>query len=118
MAEELDRLEAVGLLDDARFAEEFAEHEVVRRLSGRRAIARGLASKGIDRATIARVLAGTADDEETRAARLAATRAAALRGLSPEVAFRRLVSLLVRRGYDAELARRVSRAALGADPDG
>jgi regulatory protein len=118
VAEELDRLEAVGLLDDGRFAQEFAEHELDRRLSGRRAVAEGLASKGIDRATIARVLAEIPGDEEERAARLAATRATSLRGLSREVAFRRLMSFLVRRGHDPELARRVCRTVLGADQDG
>ena len=54
--DELGRLEAVGLVDDERFAEEFADHALGRRLEGRRSVAASLASKGVDRGTIERTL--------------------------------------------------------------
>lgn len=114
--DELARLESVGLLDDERFAAEFAEHAVTSRRAGRRAIATSLAAKGIARATIERAVDGVGGDEEIRALDLARTRAARLRGLERGTAFRRLASFLVRRGYDGEVARRAARAALEIDP--
>ncbi|MBI2237794.1 MAG: RecX family transcriptional regulator [Actinobacteria bacterium] len=114
--DELARLESVALLDDERFAEEFAEHAVASRRAGRRAIVTSLAAKGIARDTIERVVARVDVDEEARALELARTRAARLRGLEPGVAFRRLASFLLRRGYDGEVARRAARAALEIDP--
>ena len=116
--EELGRLESVGLLDDGRFATEFAEHEVGRRRVGRGAVARSLSAKGVDRETIERVLGEIKGDEGERAAGLAADRARGLSGYPPNVAFRRLVSFLVRRGYEPDLARRTSLAALGLDRAG
>jgi len=116
--EELERLVSVGLLDDERFAVEFAEHQIERRRAGRRAVATALSAKGVDRATITRVLEEVQDDEGERAARLAADRARGLSGHPPDVAFRRLVSFLVRRGYEPDVARRASLAALGLDGAG
>lgn len=112
---ELDRLEAVGLLDDERFAREFAEHQFVTRLAGRRAVASGLAAKGVDRRAVDLVLAEAPGDDAERADDLARSRVERLRGVAPETAFTRLVSFLVRRGHDPETARRAARSALGLD---
>ncbi len=112
VGEELDRLESVGLIDDERFALEFAEHAATRRLSGRRAVVSSLGAKGVARDVIERALGEVGADEEVRAADLARIRAARLMGLPPEVAFRRLFSFLVRRGYASALARRAATDAL------
>ncbi|HSD48351.1 MAG TPA: regulatory protein RecX [Actinomycetota bacterium] len=112
---ELDRLEVVGLIDDERFAREFAEHQFVTRRAGRRAVASGLAAKGVDRQAVERALAEAAGDDAERADNLARSRVGRLRGLAPERAFARLVSFLVRRGHDPETARRAARSALGLD---
>jgi regulatory protein len=56
VAVELTRLEEVGLVDDARFATEFAEHALDRRLQGRRAVAADLSAKGVDRGLIEQTL--------------------------------------------------------------
>lgn len=112
VGEELDRLESVGLIDDERFALEFAEHAATRRLSGRRAVVSSLGAKGVARDVIERALGEVGGDEEARAADLARTRASRLMGLPPEAAFRRLFSFLVRRGYDSALARRAANDAL------
>ena len=109
---ELERLEAVGLVDDERFAREFTEHQLGARRAGRRAVASGLAAKGIDRATVERALAQAPGDDGARADELARARAGRLRGVPPEKAYARLVSFLVRRGHDPETARRAARAAL------
>jgi len=113
--DELARLEAVGLVDDERFAEEFVEHAVGRRLEGRRSVTSSLVAKGIDRGTIERTLEGVGTDDETRAVELAKLRAGRLRSVPPDAAYRRLVSFLARRGYDGGVARRAARLALALD---
>lgn len=112
---ELARLEGVGLLDDERFAREYAEHHLGSRLAGRRAVGSALAAKGIDRWTVELVLAEIGGDEAQRAEELARSRASRLAGLPPEKAYARLVSFLVRRGHDPDTARRVARAALAVE---
>jgi regulatory protein len=113
--DELARLEAVGLVDDERFAQEFVEHAVGRRLEGRRSVASSLVAKGIDRSTIDRTLDGVGTDDEARAVELAKLRAGRLRSVPPDAAYRRLVSFLARRGYDGGIARRAARLALALD---
>ena len=115
VAEELVRLQEAGLLDDERFAQEFAEHALRRRLSGRRAVASSLAAKGVSRPLVERALQDMGGDEDARAAELARSRASRLRGLAPEVAYRRLVSFLARRGYEGAVARRAAASALRPD---
>lgn len=112
---ELERLEAVGLVDDERFAREFAEHQLEVRHAGRRAVISGLAAKGIDRTTVERTLAQDSGDDRSRADDLARARAARLGTLPPEKAYARLFAFLVRRGHDAETARSAARGALGVD---
>jgi regulatory protein len=109
---ELDRLEEVGLVDDARFAAEFAEQALDRRLEGRRAVAAGLAAKGVDRRLIEETLQGASADDGDRLARLAQARAGRLGTLPPEAAYRRLVSFLVRRGHEPGAARAAAARAL------
>jgi regulatory protein len=114
--EELARLEAVGLVDDEAFARQVVEHELSVRRSGRRAIVGRLAAKGVDRGTIERSIddaGGEADAE--RALEVARERARRLTGLAPQQAFSRLMGFLARRGYDASVARRAAREALGID---
>ncbi len=115
VSEELERLEAVGLIDDEGFAREFAQHQVGVRGAGRRAVASGLAAKGIARSTIERTLAEVPGDDAERAGDLARVRAQRLQGLPPEKAYARLFAFLVRRGHDAETARSAARRALGVD---
>jgi regulatory protein len=117
VGDELERLTAVGLLDDARFAEELAGHAVGVKLAGRRAVASALAAKGVDRATIEATLEGIGGDERERAVELARTRVRRMAALPPETAYRRLVSLLVRRGYEGGTARWAAAAALRADAE-
>lgn len=115
--EELDRLEAVGLVDDASFARAVAEHQVNVRRAGRRAVVSALASKGVARATIEETLASLGDDEDGRAEVLANERARVLAGLPPDKAYTRLVGLLQRRGYDAAVARSAARSAVRGNSD-
>jgi regulatory protein len=112
---ELARLQEVGLLDDARFAAQFVEHALDRRLEGRRSIEANLFAKGLERGLIDEALQAAEGDDDGRLARLAEARADRLRGLPPETAHRRLVSFLVRRGHEAGAARAAATRALRLD---
>lgn len=114
---ELERLETVGLVDDEAFARAVAEDALGRRLEGRRGVARSLAARGIPGPLAAAVLEELGGDDEERAVQLARARAVRLRGVPVERAFPRLVAFLLRRGHEAEVARRAARRALGLDPD-
>lgn len=108
-------LEDTGLVDDRRFAEELVRSRAGRRLEGNRAIRTELRGKGVSQDVADEVLATVEGDEADRAFRLAASRAPRLASVQPEAAFRRLVGVLVRRGYAPDLARRAAANALGTD---
>ncbi len=112
----LERLERVGLIDDAAFARQLAEHRFGVKRSGSRAVTSELLAKGVAPAIVAEVVAevveGGALGEEERAEALARSRASRLGALEPAKAFQRLSSLLMRRGFGPEVARRAARRAL------
>jgi regulatory protein len=109
----LVRLERVGLIDDRDFARQVAEHRFGARHEGSRAVAGELLRKGVAPSIVAEVVAGEqGDSEELRAEELAGSRASRMQGLEPAKAFGRLSSLLMRRGYSPDLARRAARKAL------
>jgi regulatory protein len=108
----LTRLERVGLVDDEAFARQFAEHRFGSRKEGSRAVAQGLRAAGIAPSIAEAVFQDAPGNEEERAAQLARSRASRLSGVAPEKAFARLSSLLMRRGYGAEIARSAARKAL------
>jgi regulatory protein len=110
-------LEAVGLIDDERFARDYAEHHRRRGL-GRRGGLAALRAKGIER-DMAEEAVGeiNPEDEAERAFEVARGRLARLRAVTPDVAHRRTVAFLLRRGYDSIIAgTAVRRAAAEMDP--
>lgn len=117
----LDRFEEVGLVDDAAFARDWvAERQAVRGLA-RRALAQELRKKGIDDAVAREALDEVDPEAEVEAARMLVRRKLrSMRGLEEQVAVRRLVGLLARKGYDSGVSFRVVREELGAglvDPE-
>jgi len=112
----VDRLISSGLLDDERFARAVVRQEVTVRMAGRRAVGARLFARGVPREVVGEALEGLGD-EEARADALAASRAGRLRGLDPDVAFRRLVGFLARRGYAPSTARAAASRALGLGPE-
>jgi regulatory protein len=101
-AHAVGRLETEGLLNDAAFAREYAQTRISRGF-GRARIAADLSRKGVSRhdAELAVAEAG-GDDESARREQLLALarkRAAQLKGVHREVARRRLIGYLARRGY-------------------
>ncbi|HTQ20410.1 recombination regulator RecX [Mycobacterium sp.] len=113
----LDRLAAVGLVDDAAFAEQWVQARRSSAGKGRRALAAELHTKGVDNDVITKVLAGIdGGAERERAEQLvrAKLRRENLDGDQMRVA-RRLVAMLARRGYDQTLASDVVGAQLALE---
>ena len=115
VAEELERLEQVGLLDDEAFARAVVESRMGFRGESRRVVAGKLAQAGVAADVAILALDQAPEAEEERAQRLADAKAPRLGSLEPQVAFQRLYGLLARRGYGHEIARRVAGRALAAD---
>ncbi|CAB4651094.1 MAG: hypothetical protein F2621_06105 [Actinobacteria bacterium] len=98
--EEISTLERQGLIDDVELASNLVDKYVVRQGLGRRGAADKMRQRGISPSVIAGALEGVSnEDESARLRELAQDRARALRSLAPEVAKRRLVAYLQRRGY-------------------
>ncbi len=98
--EEISTLERQGLIDDVELAANLVDKYVVRQGLGRRGAADKMRQRGISPSVIAGALEGVSnEDESARLRELAQDRARALRSLAPEVAKRRLVAYLQRRGY-------------------
>lgn len=110
----LDRFEEVGLIDDAAFAAEW----VTQRQGGskglaRRALAQELRRKGIDDEIARAALESVESDDEVEAARLLVQRKLrSMHGLDHQVAIRRLVGMLARKGYSSSISFRVVREEL------
>jgi regulatory protein len=109
----LEALAGAGLIDDERFASAVVEQAERGRPAGRRAVMGSLLSKGVARSVAEEAAERLASTEEARAEALAGRQIMRLRNLDPSVAFRRLSSLLIRRGFDPGLAFGVARRALG-----
>ncbi|MEP6759252.1 MAG: regulatory protein RecX [Actinomycetota bacterium] len=112
VADELERLELVGLLDDEAFARAVVESRMGSRGESRRVVAGKLAQAGVASDVAISVLDEAPEAEEARAQRIADAKAPRLTGLEPQVAFQRLYGFLARRGYGPEVARRAARTAL------
>jgi regulatory protein len=106
----LERLSTAGLLDDARFAADYAAAKA-RRGRGPARLLRDLQSQGIDRRiaedAVRTSLAAEGVDPEQAVRALAEKRARQLAGLPAPVRKRRLVAFLVRRGFGGAEVRAV-----------
>jgi regulatory protein len=112
---ELDRLEQVGLIDDAAFAAAVVESRMGARGESRRAVGVKLQQAGVDREVARAALDGAPEDEQDRADRLARGRVARVSGLDPATGFARVSTFLMRRGYAPGVARQAARRALGLE---
>lgn len=116
----LDRLAAVGLVDDTDFAEQWVQSRRANAAKSKRALAAELHAKGVDDDVITTVLGGIdAGAERGRAEKLVRAR---LRrevliddGTDEARVSRRLVAMLARRGYGQTLACEVVIAELAAE---
>ncbi|MHB1173281.1 MAG: regulatory protein RecX [Lacisediminihabitans sp.] len=97
---ELERLEGVGLIDDAALAETLVRTQHERKGLGRSALAAELRRRHINQELIDQALTQVDDDDEqSRATELALKRAPQLHSFDLETAKRRLSGFLLRKGY-------------------
>jgi len=117
IAATIERLSALGLLDDERFAEAYVNGPARTKGFGQRRVAAELRRRGVPSAIVDRAIAGRADadgSESDALAAAAARRARTLRTQAPDVAQRRLVGWLVRRGFAIGAAIRAAKDALAS----
>ena len=109
----LDRFTDLGLIDDRAYAEAFVAAKHRDRALGATALRTELRRKGVDDVIVdAAVRTVDQDAERERARALIARRVDSAMANGAVAARRRLVGLLARRGYSAELAGRVVEEAL------
>ena len=110
----LDRLQGVGLVDDASFAEGWVSSRQQRRHLSRRLLSRELQAKGVDHSHIDSALDCVDRDAELSSARaLVERKQMAMTGLSRDVQYRRLAGMLSRRGFDTAITTQVLADMLG-----
>jgi len=105
----------LGYLDDARFAAGRASDAATLKKHGRQRAMQELLAKGIDKGLAERAAAEAYADVDpvVAATELAEKRRASLGRLAPDVARRRLVGYLQRRGFDFDTVRTVVERVLG-----
>jgi len=109
----LVRLDEVGLVDDAAFADVWVRSRHTYQGLGRRALAMELRRKGVDDETAEEAVATVdAEAEEERARQLVRKRIRSLSTGDEPSRIRKLVGMLARRGYPEGLAFRVVRDEL------
>lgn len=114
----LDRLAAVGLINDADFAEQWVQSRRVRTGKANRVLAAELKTRGVEADVIAEALDGVdAADERARAERLIAQklRRESLGDSDDNKVMRRLIGMLARRGYSQSMAVAVVTEGLVAE---
>jgi regulatory protein len=115
----LERLTAMGLLDDASYARQYAHAKIVGPGFSRRRLQAELAKRGVARDVADEAIADAlAEDDVDSDAILERVAARKLRSLEKEDAptrRRRLYEFLARRGYDSDDIRRVMDRMLDAD---
>ena len=109
----LGRLNEVGLVDDAAFAEQWVRSRHAYQGMARRALSAELRRKGVaDELAAEAVSTLDAESEESRARELVRKRMRAMGSVEETAKIRRLVSMLARKGYSEGMAYRVVRDEL------
>ena len=114
----LDRMEAVGLVDDEAYAQMVVRSKQATRGLAKRALAHDLRGKGVADTTIEEAL-GSIDTESERALAeaVAGKTMRRLAGLDPQVQARRLAGVLGRKGYPPSVVYAVVRDAVNDAPE-
>ena len=109
----LDRLEAQRLVDDRAFAQEWSQLRHRSKGLSRKVLAQELRKKVIAAEVIDEVLSAISRDDEVVAARnVVAKKLRSLSRYADEVRYRRLHSLLARKGYSSSVISEAIRAEL------
>ncbi|TCO23423.1 regulatory protein [Kribbella steppae] len=113
--EVLDRFSEVGLIDDAAFATAWVESRHRGRGLGKRALAQELRRRGVDDQLARDALDELEPGQEEETARaLVRRKLRSMRNLDREVAMRRLLGMLARKGYPGGIAMTVVKEELSA----
>jgi regulatory protein len=102
----LDRLEALGVIDDEAYGEALASATVRRQAAGPRLVEQKLRAKGLAGETagkLARAATGDADQQRVAASEAAEKKLRTMRGLDAATRRRRLYGLLGRRGFTPDV---------------
>jgi regulatory protein len=114
----LDRMEAVGLVDDEAYAQMVVRSKQATRGLAKRALVHELRDKGVDEATIDDALGSiAAESERALAEQVAQKTLRRLAGLDPQVQARRLTGVLGRKGYPPSVVYAVVRDAVNDAPE-
>jgi regulatory protein len=114
----LDRLTAVGLVDDQAFAQQFVLARHQDRGLARRELCRQLRDKGVEDSVIAEAVSGLDPEQEIHTGRrLVERKLRSMERLDPAVRTRRLVGMLARKGYSPAMAFQIVRDVLDAEAD-
>lgn len=117
-SEVLDRFGEVGLIDDAAFAAAWVESRHRGRGLGKRALAQELRRRGVNDELARDALDELGPDQEEATARaLVRKKLPSMRSLDRQVAMRRLLGMLARKGYPGGLAMAVVKQELAADDE-
>lgn len=109
----LRKFRDAGLVDDAAFAESWVQERHQHRGLGREALGQELRRKGVDENLIATALSIVDDDAQVeRAHELVRRKLPTMTTVAGSTRIRRLVGMLVRKGYSENLAFRVVRKEL------
>jgi regulatory protein len=112
----VERLDRLGVVDDAAFAESFVRDRVRLRPHGVRRLGQELRAKGVDDDTARAAIEEVMEREgatDLHLARAAAARWTPRAGEDPDRARRRLQGFLARRGFGGDAVRAVVREKLG-----
>ncbi|MGC0363674.1 regulatory protein [Rhodococcus sp. 27YEA15] len=111
----LDRLQEIGLIDDADFAHQWVHSRHTYSGKGKRALAVELRLKGIDQETASEALSQIdPDDERERAVELVRKKLRNKPIDDRDKITRRLVAMLARKGYSASMSYEVVKAEVTA----
>lgn len=112
----MERLSASRLLDDEKFAAEYARQKLVVGGSSARRVEQELQKKGIAREHAKQAVDLVVEDEEidtaASAERAARKKFKSLSGLEPDVQWRRLFGFLSRRGFDLDDVKKAVEAVM------
>jgi regulatory protein len=115
----IGKLSDIGLLDDSRFAEAFIATKIASKPVGRRELERGLREKGVGKEVAEKAMADVRDEEVQTSLALAAAgpKLKSLRRFDPAKRREKLIAFLVRRGFDWDIIRTVTRKYFKGDVD-
>jgi regulatory protein len=101
----VEKLEGWGYIDDTEFARYWVENRAAHKPRGHRLLEQELRQKGIDRELVKEAIAEAEIDEDSAALDIARAKLPSYKNDDPQVARRKLVGFLQRRGFDYDVIK-------------